>query len=277
MGSSSYTPRHGSSKDGRRGVSKLVTAVRRPVVGGALAVGMVSTIGATVAFGDPAHLDTASAAISASSSSSESSQAPTDDPTTEDTASLAEDRRETNVSRSGAREQERRDAQEKKAERAAERKKAERKKKAKAQRAAKAERAAKAAEAEREAEEQRENDEKPVSERDFTREQLAEVRKDPKPYAVELMRERGWGDEEWGCLDQLWIGESDWEWDATNSSSGAYGIPQALPAKKMATAGSDWKTNPITQMVWGMEYIEQSYGSPCEAKEFWDSKDPHWY
>ncbi len=274
MGSSSYTPRHGSAQGGRRGVSTVVGAIRRPVVGGALAIGMVGTLGATVAFGDPSHLDTASAAISSSSSSSETSEPSPDDSAAADTASLAEDRRETNVSRSGAREQERRQAakqaQAKKDERDAERKKAEQDKKAKAERAAEAERA------ERE-QEQRENDEKPVSERDFSREQLAEIRKDPKPYAVELMRERGWGDEEWGCLDQLWIGESDWEWDAKNPSSGAYGIPQALPATKMATAGSDWKTNPITQMVWGLEYIEQSYGSPCEAKEFWDSKDPHWY
>lgn len=239
----------------------MVAAIRRPVVGGALALGMVGTVGATVAFGDPSHLDTASAAISSSSSSSESSEPTASDSPTSDTATTAADRREGTASRNGAREQDRQAAQEKKKARA------ERAKEAKAERAAEAERE----------EEQRENDEKPVSERDFTREQLAEVRKDPKPYAVELMRERGWSDEQWGCLDQLWIGESDWEWDAKNSSSGAYGIPQALPATKMDTAGSDWKTNPITQMVWGLEYIEQSYGSPCEAKEFWDSKDPHWY
>ncbi|QBF45198.1 hypothetical protein EXU32_02290 [Janibacter limosus] len=75
----------------------------------------------------------------------------------------------------------------------------------------------------------------------------------------------------------LWIGESDWRWDATNSSSGAYGIPQSLPASKMATAGPDWKTNPVTQMQWGMDYIKASYGTPCGAKSFWDSNNPHWY
>ena len=45
----------------------------------------------------------------------------------------------------------------------------------------------------------------------------------------------------------------------------------------MATAGPDWKTNPVTQMIWGMDYIKASYGSPCQAKAFWDSNNPHWY
>lgn len=265
MGSPSYTPRHGSSKGGRRGISHLVSTVRRPVVGGALALGLLGSVGATVAFGDPANLNSATAAISSSSPSSETT---TDDAATDDTASLSEDRRESNVSRSSAREQERRKAVEEKKKNAERTERAERKKQA--------ERKKEAAKAARE-EKKRENEEKPVSERDFTREQLAEIRKDPKPYAVELLREHGWDDDEWGCLDQLWIGESDWEWDATNPSSGAYGIPQSLPANKMASVDSDWKTNPITQMVWGLDYIEQSYGSPCEAKEFWDSKDPHWY
>ncbi|MGO4243478.1 hypothetical protein AB4028_05980, partial [Janibacter sp. RAF20_2_2] len=93
----------------------------------------------------------------------------------------------------------------------------------------------------------------------------------------QLLGEYGWGEGEWSCLISLWNGESNWTWDATNSSSGAYGIPQSLPADKMATAGPDWKTNPVTQMIWGMDYIKASYGSPCQAKAFWDSNNPHWY
>lgn len=260
MGFSSYTPRHRPSTGGRRGTSAVLTAIRRPVVGGALAVTLLGSVGATVAIGNPSHLGDTSAA---SSATSESAQVPASDTVTADTARLAEDRRSTNVSRSASREQDRRAVVERAKESAAKKKTT-------------AERKAKAAKAVR-AEKKRENEAKPVGERDFTQEQLAAISKDPKPYAVELMRERGWDDAEWGCLDSLWIGESDWEHDATNSSSGAYGIPQSLPASKMASAGSDWKTNPITQIEWGLDYIKSSYGSPCEAKSFWDSKDPHWY
>lgn len=263
MGSSSYTPRHGSPQRGRRGPSRLVSTVRRPVVGGALAVGMLGTVGGAVAIGDPAHVGDSTAALAAQSPTSESSAGSSGADTTADTARLAEDRRSTNVSRSASREQDRRAAAERKKE-AAEKKKAEAERKAKAAKKAKAEK-------------KRENEAKPVSERDFSSTELAAIRKDPKPYAIELMRERGWGDGEWGCLNALWVGESNWEHDATNPSSGAYGIPQSLPASKMATAGSDWKTNPITQIEWGLDYIKTSYGSPCEAKAFWNSKDPHWY
>ena len=91
------------------------------------------------------------------------------------------------------------------------------------------------------------------------------------------MREQGWDDGQWGCLEQLWVGESDWEWNATNASSGAYGIPQSLPASKMASAGSDWQTNPITQIEWGLNYIKLSYGTPCGALNFWNNQSPHWY
>ena len=265
MGSSSYTPRHGSHHERRRGRVGLLSALRRPVVGGALAVAMLGSVGASMAIGDPSHRATA-----ALTGHSEPDEAPEQDTTTEDTARLADERRSTNVSRSASREQDRRALVERKQKAAAEEKAAE---KAKEIRAAKKEKAERAARAEK----RRENDAKPVGERHFTAAQLAQIRKDPKPYAVELMRERGWDDDEWGCLDSLWIGESDWEWNATNSSSGAYGIPQSLPANKMASAGADWKTNPITQMEWGLDYIKTSYGSPCEAKSFWDSKDPHWY
>lgn len=73
---------------------------------------------------------------------------------------------------------------------------------------------------------------------------------------------------EWTCLLNLWNRESGWLWDAENPSSGAYGIPQALPGDKMASAGTDWQTNPATQIKWGLGYISQTYGTPCSAYDF---------
>ncbi|WP_327308887.1 transglycosylase SLT domain-containing protein [Streptomyces sp. NBC_01298] len=69
--------------------------------------------------------------------------------------------------------------------------------------------------------------------------------------------------------------ESGWDHTATNSSSGAYGLVQALPASKMASAGSDWKTNPATQIKWGLDYMNSRYGSPAGAWTFWQNH--HWY
>ena len=69
--------------------------------------------------------------------------------------------------------------------------------------------------------------------------------------------------------------ESGWNPSATNGSSGAYGLVQALPANKMASAGSDWKTNPATQIEWGVDYMKDRYGSPCGAWDFWQSNG--WY
>jgi len=70
-----------------------------------------------------------------------------------------------------------------------------------------------------------------------------------------------------GCLLDLWNRESGWRYDAENAS-GAYGIPQALPGSKMASAGPDWQTNPATQIKWGLGYIKQLYGNPCGAWAF---------
>ena len=75
----------------------------------------------------------------------------------------------------------------------------------------------------------------------------------------------GWGDGQFACLNSLWAKESGWNYRATNSSSGAYGIPQALPGSKMGAYGSDWRTNPATQIKWGLNYIDGRYGSPCSA------------
>ena len=69
--------------------------------------------------------------------------------------------------------------------------------------------------------------------------------------------------------------ESGWNVTATNSSSGAYGLVQALPGSKMASAGSDWKTNPATQIKWGLDYMNSRYGSPAGAWSFWQANG--WY
>ncbi|RNB50259.1 hypothetical protein EDM22_08140 [Agromyces tardus] len=85
----------------------------------------------------------------------------------------------------------------------------------------------------------------------------------------------GWGDDQFQCLDQLWTKESGWNYLAVNSSSGATGIPQALPGDKMATAGSDWATNAATQVAWGLGYIASAYGTPCSA--WGHSQSVNWY
>lgn len=85
----------------------------------------------------------------------------------------------------------------------------------------------------------------------------------------------GWGGDEWSCLDNLWARESGWSHTAENRSSGAYGIPQALPGSKMATFGADWATNPATQIKWGLSYIAGRYGTPCGAWSYFQQKN--WY
>jgi hypothetical protein len=70
------------------------------------------------------------------------------------------------------------------------------------------------------------------------------------------------------CLNNIWSRESGWVYNAENPS-GAYGIPQALPGSKMASAGPDWQTNPATQIRWGLGYIKSTYGDPCSAWAFW--------
>jgi hypothetical protein len=79
---------------------------------------------------------------------------------------------------------------------------------------------------------------------------------------------------QFGCLNDIWSRESGWRYNAENAS-GAYGIPQALPGSKMASAGSDWQTNPATQIKWGLGYIKDDYGSPCAAWAFWQNNG--WY
>ncbi|MGW2176772.1 aggregation-promoting factor C-terminal-like domain-containing protein [Streptomyces sp. NPDC001732] len=77
------------------------------------------------------------------------------------------------------------------------------------------------------------------------------------------------------CFSNIVQHESGWNHTATNASSGAYGLVQALPASKMASAGADWRTNPTTQIKWGMDHMKSRYGSPCDAWAFWQSNG--WY
>jgi hypothetical protein len=86
---------------------------------------------------------------------------------------------------------------------------------------------------------------------------------------------RGWTGQQFACLDAIWTHESNWRVDAENTSSGTYGIPQAQPGSKMASAGADWRTNPATQIAWGLAYIARTYGDPCTAWAFW--QDHYWY
>lgn len=96
----------------------------------------------------------------------------------------------------------------------------------------------------------------------------------PQQIAQQLLDQEGEGSQ-FSCLDSLWQKESGWSVSASNPSSGAYGIPQALPGGRMASAGPDWQTNPETQIKWGLQYIQSTYGSPCGA---WShSQSNGWY
>jgi len=96
-----------------------------------------------------------------------------------------------------------------------------------------------------------------------------------KAIARELLPKYGFSDDQFGCLVSLWDRESHWNVYAKNPRSGAYGIPQALPGSKMASAGKDWRTNPETQIKWGLGYIKGRYGTPCKAWSHFKSKG--WY
>lgn len=87
----------------------------------------------------------------------------------------------------------------------------------------------------------------------------------PQQIARSMLAQFGWSSSQFSCLNPLWERESGWNPYAANSVSGAYGIPQALPGSKMASAGADWATNAATQIRWGLGYIKATYGSPCAA------------
>lgn len=100
--------------------------------------------------------------------------------------------------------------------------------------------------------------------------------KAPKEIARQIMASKyGWGADEFTCYDNIIMRESRWDPFADNPASSAYGIPQALPGKRMASHGADWRTNPVTQIRWGLDYVKERYGSPCRA---WSFKRSHgWY
>ena len=99
--------------------------------------------------------------------------------------------------------------------------------------------------------------------------------RNPKIVARAMLGRFGWGASQFSCLDSLWTRESKWNVHATNPTSGAYGIPQALPGTNMASAGPDWRNSAITQIGWGLGYIRNVYGSPCGA---WGHSEGHgWY
>ena len=80
-----------------------------------------------------------------------------------------------------------------------------------------------------------------------------------------LMDEYGFTEKEYKCLNSLWTQESNWNYKSRNKKSGAHGIPQALPASKMNVVSTDWRTNPVTQIRWGLRYISIRYETPCKA------------
>jgi membrane protein involved in colicin uptake len=86
----------------------------------------------------------------------------------------------------------------------------------------------------------------------------------PRQIAQQLLAADGEGSQ-FACLEPLWGQESGWSVSASNPGSGAYGIPQALPGSKMGSAGPDWQTSAATQIKWGLQYIQSTYGSPCAA------------
>lgn len=97
----------------------------------------------------------------------------------------------------------------------------------------------------------------------------------PQQIAKAMLASFGWSSSQFSCLDPLWAHESGWSVTAYNAGSGAYGIPQALPGSRMASAGPDWQHNAATQIRWGLEYIKGTYGSPCGA---WDHEQATgWY
>ena len=94
-------------------------------------------------------------------------------------------------------------------------------------------------------------------------------------YAQGVLASQGMGTDQFNCLVALWNRESSWNVYAYNSSTGAYGIPQALPGSKMASAGADWATSFVTQVNWGLGYVDGRYGNPCGA---WaHSESTGWY
>jgi hypothetical protein len=98
---------------------------------------------------------------------------------------------------------------------------------------------------------------------------------DPRTVAKAMLAQQGFGADQFGCLNSLYERESGWNVHADNPSSSAYGIPQALPGSKMASAGPNWADDPATQIRWGLGYIKARYGTPCGA--WGHSQSNGWY
>ena len=96
-----------------------------------------------------------------------------------------------------------------------------------------------------------------------------------KAAAKSMLPAYGWDEGQYQCLETMWTRESNWNYAAENPGSGAYGIPQSLPANKMASVASDWHDNAVTQIKWGLGYIKERYGSPCQAWAWWQAHN--WY
>ena len=240
--------RHASSH-GRKASrsSGLTKAIRRPAVTSSMLLAVVATTAAGYQAADQRQTGAAAFTVSTEAIAQANELA---DAQIEDTARLAADRNNTNASIAAAQEKDRVAAV------------------AAAEAAAKARREA----AQKVA---REKARKALAAKKQAI--LANAQADPRAAAQALLPEFGFGDGQWSCLDQLWMGESGWRYTAENSSSGAYGIPQSLPGSKMGTIAPDWKTNPVTQIRWGLKYIKSSYGTPCGALGAWQNRSPHWY
>ncbi|MEV6587553.1 transglycosylase SLT domain-containing protein [Streptomyces acidicola] len=133
-----------------------------------------------------------------------------------------------------------------------------------------AEEAAAKAEAEREAEK--------AASRSAARDVSSLTASASKSYSVaevQAMAKQVVAADQWTCFSNIVTHESTWNYKAVNPSSGAYGLFQALPGSKMSSVGSDWQTNPATQIKWGLNYMDSRYGSPCEAWSFWQANN--WY
>ncbi|MCT9087901.1 lytic transglycosylase domain-containing protein [Streptomyces sp. ASQP_92] len=104
---------------------------------------------------------------------------------------------------------------------------------------------------------------------------LAAVPAQAAPTSAQAIARQMMPSDQFQCFSKIVNHESGWNPSATNASSGAYGLVQALPGSKMASAGADWQTNPATQIKWGLGYMNERYGSPCGAWNFWQQNS--WY
>jgi hypothetical protein len=259
--STPYQGRHRNAATHGRKPSRssvLTRSLRRPAVTSSLLLAVVATTAAGYQATDEHQTGTAAFTVSTEAIAQANELS---DAQIEDTARLAADRNDTNASMAAAQEKDRL-----KAVAAAE---------ARRQKAAAAAKAA--AEARHEAAKKAARDKARKALEAKKKALVANAQQDPRAAARAMLADFGFDEGQWSCLDNLWMGESGWKHTAENSSSGAYGIPQSLPASKMATAGADYRTNPVTQISWGLQYIKSSYGTPCGAWNAWQSRSPHWY